>query len=131
MSSLRARLLAAVLLAMGGLVAAVVYAARRPIVGLLFGADFLAAVPSLGILAAAIPLSFVNAGLLQFLIARGLERRNVVLSGVLLMINVGVNLVAIPRLGGPGAAWATVVTEAAVTLGCLLALRLPASRATS
>lgn len=122
------RLLAAVLLAMGGLVAAGVYAARRPIVGLLFGADFVAAVPSLGILAAAIPLSFVNAGLLPFLIARGLERRSVVLSGVLLMINVGVNLVAIPRLGGPGAAWATVVTEAAVTLGCLLALRLPAPR---
>jgi len=109
----------------------VVHAARRPIVGLLFGADFVAAIPSLSILAAAIPLSFVNAGLLQFLIARGLERRNVVLSGVLLMINVGVNLVAIPRLGGPGAAWATVVTEAAVTLGCLLALRLPASRATA
>ena len=45
----------------------------------------------------------------------------------MLMINVGVNLVAIPRLGGPGAAWATVVTEAAVALGCLLALRLPAA----
>ena len=70
----------------------------------------------------------MNAGLLQFLIARGLERRNVVLSGAVLMINVGVNLVAIPRLGGPGAAGATVVTEAAVTLGCLLALRLRATR---
>jgi O-antigen/teichoic acid export membrane protein len=122
------RRLAGVLLAMGGLVAAVVYAARRPIVGLLFGADFVAAVPSLRILAAAIPLAFVNGGLLPFLIARGLERRNVVLSGVLLIINVGVNLIAIPRLGGQGAAWATVVTEAAVTLGCLLALRLPATR---
>ena len=117
------RLLAAVLLAMGGLVAAVAYGARRPIVALLFGTDFVAAIPSLGILAAAIPLSFLNAGLLQFLVARGLERRNVVLTGVVLMINVGVNLVAIPRLGGSGAAWATVVTEAAVALGCLLALR--------
>ena len=124
------RRLAGVLLAMGALVAVGIYVARRPIVGLLFGADFVAAVPSLGILAATIPLSFVNAGLLQFLIARGLERRSVVLSGVLLMINVGVNLVAIPRLGGPGAAWATMVTEAAVTLGCLVALRLPATRAT-
>ena len=123
------RLLAGILLAMGGLVAAVAYGARRPIVALLFGADFVAAVPSLGIIAAAIPLSFLNAGLLQFLVARGLERRNVVVSGVVLMINVGVNLVAIPRLGGPGAAWATVVTEAAVTLGCLLALRLRSTRA--
>ena len=56
------RLLAGMLLAMGGLVAAVAYGARRPIVALLFGADFVAAVPSLGIIAAAIPLSFLNAG---------------------------------------------------------------------
>ena len=93
------------------------YGARRPIVALLFGADFVAAVPSLGIIAAAIPLSFLNAGCCSSCVARGLERRNVMVSGVVLMINVGVNLVAIPRLGGPGAAWATVVTEAAVDAG--------------
>jgi O-antigen/teichoic acid export membrane protein len=67
---------------------------------------------------------FLNAGLIQFLIARGLEWRNFAVSALLVAINVGLNLAIVPRLGGPGAAFATLVTEAALAIGCLVALRL-------
>jgi Na+-driven multidrug efflux pump len=40
----------------------------------------------------------------------------------LVKLNVAINLVAIPRRGGAGAAWATAITEAALTLCCLVAL---------
>ena len=40
----------------------------------------------------------------------------------MLVVNITANLIVIPRLGGPGAAWATLVTELALTLCCLVAL---------
>jgi Na+-driven multidrug efflux pump len=75
------------------------------------------------VLALAVPILFVNYGLTHFLIARDLERRNVAFAGLMLVVNVGVNLVLIPRRGGPGAAWATLITEVVLTACCLLALR--------
>ena len=65
---------------------------------------------------------YVNFGLTHFLIARDLGQRNMVFAAMMLVLNVALNLVAIPRLGSPGAAWATVLTEAALTVCCLVAL---------
>jgi O-antigen/teichoic acid export membrane protein len=115
--------LVAVLLAMGLVAGAVVYAGSEPIVALVFGAGFARAVPSLRVLALAVPVLFLNFALTHFLIARDLERRNLVFAGLMLVVNVGVNLAIIPRLGGPGAAWATLITELALTACCLAALR--------
>lgn len=117
------RLVAALLLGLGLAVGLVFFAARTPIIAALFGPAFAPAVPSLAALACAVPLMFLNCGLTHFLIARDLARLNLVFAAALLPLNVGVNLWAIPRWGGRGAGWATVATEAALTLFCLWGLR--------
>jgi O-antigen/teichoic acid export membrane protein len=112
----------AVLLAVGLAVGAVVYAASAPIISLLFGREFAAAVPSLRVLALGLPLLYLNYGLTHFLIARDLGSKNLVFAAAMLVLNVMLNLIAIPRMGGPGAAWATVLTEVGLTLCCLATL---------
>jgi O-antigen/teichoic acid export membrane protein len=115
---------AALLLGLGALTGCVLFLGARRIVVLMFGPGFDPAVRSLQILAAAVPVMYVNAGLIQFLIARGLEWRNLAVSALLVAINVGLNLALVPRLGGPGAAYTTLTTEVALAMGCLAALRL-------
>jgi O-antigen/teichoic acid export membrane protein len=85
----------------------------------LFGAGFAGAGAPFRVLALALPFLFLNFGLSQSLLARGRERSYLVLTGGLLAINVGLNMVAIPHFGGVGCAWVTLVTEAARTAGCL------------
>jgi O-antigen/teichoic acid export membrane protein len=114
--------LAAGLTALGVLVSLPVYFARAAIVTLAFGPDFARAAASLRILALTVPACFLNFAVCQFLIARGRERAYLVLVSGMLVLNVSVNLVVVPRLGGPGAAWATLVTEAALALGCAVVL---------
>jgi len=115
--------LVTLLLTLGVVVAGVVYLGSGRIIGLIYHAGFARAVPSLRVLALAIPILFLNYGLTHFLIARDLERRNLVFAALMLIVNVGSNLILIPRQGGPGAAWATLITEVALTLCCLIALR--------
>jgi O-antigen/teichoic acid export membrane protein len=82
------------------------------------------AAPSLRVLALALPILFLNYGLTHFLIARDLERRNLLFAALMLVVNVSANFVLIPRFAGPGAACATLVTEVALTICCAIALRL-------
>ena len=117
-------LVGALLLGLGALIGGVLYFGAGRLVALMFGPGFDRAVPSLQILAAAVPVTFLNTGLIPFLIARGLEWRTVVVSAPLLVMNVGLNLALIPRWGGPGAAFATLVSEVARAILCLAALRL-------
>jgi O-antigen/teichoic acid export membrane protein len=105
--------LSSVLLVLGCLVGGLLLLSSERVVALLFGASFARATASLEILSLGVPVMFLNAGLWQFLIARNLEVRNLVLSALLLLLNVGMNLVLIPRLRAPGAAWATVLSEVA------------------
>jgi O-antigen/teichoic acid export membrane protein len=116
--------LSVVLLVLGALAAGVVYLGSDRIVALVYRAGFERAVPSLRVLAGALPILFLNYGLTHFLIARDLERRNLFFTALMLVVNVSANLMLIPRLAGPGAAWATLVTEVALMLCCLLALWL-------
>jgi O-antigen/teichoic acid export membrane protein len=120
------RLVAAALLALGLGCGLACYLLDGRIIAI-FGAGFGRAAVSLRVLALGLPLLFLNYGLTHFLIARDLGRKNLAFSAAMLVVNVGLNLVAIPRLGGPGAAWATVLTEAALT-GCCLATLLAGSR---
>jgi O-antigen/teichoic acid export membrane protein len=115
-------LIVTALLALGLLAGASVYLGSASLVALVFGPGFVRAVPSLRVLSLGLPLLFLNFGLTHLLIARDLQRRNLVLAGSMLVLNVSLNLVLTPRLGGPGAAWATVVTEAALTGSCLATL---------
>jgi O-antigen/teichoic acid export membrane protein len=115
--------LVALLLTMGAVVGGVVYLGSGRIISLIYGAGFVRAVPSLRVLAVAVPILFLNFGLTHFLIARDLERRNLVFAALMLIVNVAANLILIPRHRGPGAAAATLITEISLTICCLIALR--------
>jgi polysaccharide transporter, PST family len=111
------------LLAAGGLVVGGVLAAvAGPVVGTLFGADFARGVPALRVLALAVPLLFVNCGLLHFFIARDRGGLNVAFAAVMVVVNVAANLLLAGRAGAVGAAIATVITEAALCACCGYAL---------
>jgi O-antigen/teichoic acid export membrane protein len=122
------RLVFAVLLGLGLVVGATFYLGRARIIPAVFGAGFAEADASLRILALGIPVLYVNFGLTHFLIARDLGHKNLVFAVAMLILNVALNLIAIPRLGGPGAAWATVITEAALLICCLVTLRVGRQR---
>jgi O-antigen/teichoic acid export membrane protein len=112
------------LLAAGGLVAGVaLFAAADPIVGLAFGADFARAVPALRTMALAVPLLYLNCGVLHFFVARDRGTLNMAFAAAMVVVNVAANLLLDGRLGAVGAAVATVVTEAALLGCCLVALR--------
>lgn len=110
------------LLALGGIVGGAVWLASGPAIRLVFGPAFADAGPSLRLLCLAVPLLFLNYGLTHFLIARGLERYNLRLTVAMVVVNLGTNLLLIPRFGGRGAALTTIVTELALTAGCVVTL---------
>ena len=111
------------LLASGLLVGVLLAAASGPIVGVLFGADFARGVPALRLLAPALPLQFVNCGMLHFFVARDRGGLNVSFAGAMVVVNVAGNLLLDGRAGAVGAATATLVTEAALCACCVYALR--------
>jgi len=116
--------LVALLLALGLGVGAALYLASDRLIGVVYGAGFARAVPSLRVLAGALPILFLNFGLTHFLIARDLGRRNLLFAALMLVVNVAANLILVPRMLGPGAAWATLLTEVALAICCALALTL-------
>ena len=78
--------------------------------------------PALHVLSAALPLVFLNCGLTHFLVARDLGVLNMVFAGLMVPVNVVANVMLSRRMGAPGAAWSMLITEAALSLCCLLAL---------
>jgi O-antigen/teichoic acid export membrane protein len=132
------RQLVASLLGLGLFVAAVLFFGRQPLVETIFGTGFRRAEDALGVLALGLPVLYLNFGLTHFLVARNRERAMTLLNLMMLALNVALDLSLIPRMGGPGAAWATIISEVALTLGCLAALRsgepareLPSARGAS
>jgi O-antigen/teichoic acid export membrane protein len=107
------------LLALGVLIGGALSLADDRLVRLLLGATFERSAASLRVLSWTVPALFVSFATSTFVIARGRERAFVGVLVVLLILNVGLNLVLVPRLGGTGAAWSTLVTEVAMILGCL------------
>ena len=116
------RVIMGLLLGSGVLLGAALALAADPIIMLPFGADFGRAVPALRTLALAVPLQFVNCGVLHFFIARDRGGLNMAFAAAMVVVNVGTNLAIDGVLGAVGAAAATVVTEAALLACCLYAL---------
>jgi len=110
------------LTAAGILTAAVLAIAAGFVPQRIFGPGFARTVPALHVLSAALPLVFLNCGLTHFLVARDLGVLNMVFAGLMVPVNVVANVVLSRRMGGPGAAWSMLITEAALSLCCLLAL---------
>lgn len=88
--------------------------AREPVIDLLYGADYAASAPVLGILAVAlVPLAFdIFAG--YALGAAGRMRSVAIAYGCALALNVALNAWLIPARGAAGAALAMVVSETAL-----------------
>jgi len=98
----------------GGLAFAI--AAARPVVRLIFGAEFTDAAPALPILIGAFVLisyGYLNGNLMLVL---GKQDRLLRISLIALVVNVAGNLILVPLVGFIGAAWMTLVTEAVVFL---------------
>ena len=95
-------------------------AASAPAVQLLLGPGFARSIPTLRVPAGAVPLMFVNAGLLHFFVARG--SLNVAFAGAMVVVNVVANLLLGRRFGAVGSGLATLITEAALSACCLYAL---------
>jgi O-antigen/teichoic acid export membrane protein len=111
------------LLLAAGLVAGVALAGlAQPLVPRLFGPAFARTIPALWVLSAAVPLMFLNAGLLHFFAARDRGSLNLLFSGLMVPVNLIANLLLDRRFGAVGAALATLVGEALLSAGCLYAL---------
>ncbi|HTC24272.1 MAG TPA: polysaccharide biosynthesis C-terminal domain-containing protein, partial [Gemmatimonadales bacterium] len=101
-------------------IAAVLALGADVIVRLAFGRQYADAAPLLRVLVLSLPLLFV--GNIAMMVSQAIcrERDLLVRLAVCLVINVGANLIAIPRWGPLGAAWTTVGSE---LLLCVLLLR--------
>jgi O-antigen/teichoic acid export membrane protein len=111
------------LLALGLFAGAACLLGAAPLVRVVFGDGFDRAVASLRVLSLGLPFLYLNFGLTHFLLARDMGRVTTWLALMMLALNVALDLALIPRRGGPGAAWATVLSEVALTACCLAALR--------
>lgn len=110
-------------LGLSGLLAALALAgAGRWLIPQIYGAEWAGTGHILILLSLAAPAVFLGYCLTQALVAHDLQERYLVVALIGLTLNIGLNLILIPRFGGMGAAGATVVTEIIVTVGAATAL---------
>lgn len=95
----------------------------REIVVLTFGHEYVDSARLLPWLLGALIFILPNGVLTQAAIARNREIVYAVAAGGGAVVNIGLNLVLIPRFGAIGAAWATIVTEAFLTIALIFGLR--------
>jgi O-antigen/teichoic acid export membrane protein len=112
----------ACLLGLGLGVGAGCFFAGPALVAWIFGPSFERSVVSLRVLAAGVPLLYLNLGLTHFLVARDRERVNTWLALMMLAVTVVLDVLLIPRRAGPGAALATVLAEVVLTASCVAVL---------
>ncbi|MDY6922263.1 MAG: flippase [Pseudomonadota bacterium] len=106
--------------------ALVVTVIAGPVVTLLFGEAYAASATVLSIHIWAGVFVFMRALASKWIIAHGLMKYSLLSHGLGAIINIVVNLIAIPRWGALGAAWATVVSYA--TASYLVFWLAPATR---
>jgi len=102
-----------VLLALAGAgtaIAAVLAVTRRPVLNLLFGAQFLPATLLLLLLAWAIPLDFLTSYLNNAYLAWGMEKKLLLCTMISAASNVMLNLIWIPAYGATAAAVNTLIS---------------------
>ncbi|HEX3172592.1 MAG TPA: flippase [Solirubrobacterales bacterium] len=92
----------------------VALAASGPAIELLFGGEFAAAAPALPVLMGAFVVICFGYLSGNMIVVLGLQRRFVLYASLGLVVNVGLNLVLLPRYGFLAAAWTTLATELAV-----------------
>ena len=103
-------------------VALALWVVATPLIAQLYGPGFVDAVPAFRVLLLSFPLLSLNYVLTHQLIGWQGHRVYAGICLVALVLNVGLNAQLIPAQSIVGAAWATVWTEVAITVGCALAL---------
>jgi O-antigen/teichoic acid export membrane protein len=89
---------------------------------LLFGAGYAGAVRPLQVMLGTLAIMTVNSVLSLMLVARGGERTYAMLLGIATVVNLAVALSLVRHFGALATAWATVISEGALGVGCLWAL---------
>ena len=95
---------------------------RKEIVLFTFGPEYADSVSLLPWLLVALVFVLPNGVLTQGVVARNRERYYAFAAGFSALLNIGLNLELIPKFGGMGAAWATIATEAFLTIILIVAL---------
>jgi O-antigen/teichoic acid export membrane protein len=103
--------------------------AARPLVVTIYGGRYADSAPVLRLLALSLPLLFVNYALTHQVLAWGGQRAYLWVTVAALAVNLAANLALVPSWGAQGAAVATLVTEVAVSSGCVVALLATAAPA--
>ena len=88
----------------------------------IFGQGYLESVQILPWLLGALIFALPNGILTMGAIAQNRERGYAMAAGLGALVNIGLNIVLIPKYGARGAAWATVATEAFLMSGLLICL---------
>lgn len=101
---------------------AILWAGADSLIALVYGAPFAAAVPAFRILLLAFPLLALNLALTHQLVGWNGQRAYATICALALVVNVALNAQLIPAWSIDGAAWATLGTEAFLTIGCAIAL---------
>ncbi len=94
----------------GSVIAALVTLARRPLVAILFGQEFLPATSLLMLIAWAIPLDFLTSYLINAYIAWGMEKKILICTVIGAGSNIVLNLFSIPAYGATAAAINTLIS---------------------
>lgn len=113
----------ALLAGFGLLFPPLIWLLRADLMALVYPPEYAAGAGSLGIVSLAIPIVFAAYPHVLTLLAAGQQRLMMWISTAGAVLNVGLNLWWVPRLGIEGAAWATVVTEVLVLASAALAVR--------
>lgn len=112
---LRTLTLAAEFLAIGSLGAlGFVAVAATPLMRLFFGEEFVPAAPALPVLGGAFVFICYGYLIANLLLILGIQRKQIIVGLIALVVNVAGNLILVPRYGFQGAAWMTLVTEIVV-----------------
>lgn len=91
----------------------------KTVTGFLYGPSFAGSAPLLSVLVCNQILVYTNILMTTLLVARGRNKALMYLTFGMLVWNVGLNFLIIPRYGALGAAWTTLATEFVGTIGCL------------
>jgi O-antigen/teichoic acid export membrane protein len=119
---LRPRILVS-LVALGTVIAGLVTLARRPLIAVLFGNEFLPATLLLILLAWAVPLDFLTSYLTSAYIAWGMERKMLLCTLMAAASNIVLNLIWIPTYGAKAAAVNTLISYVIFLLSLAVAGR--------
>ena len=84
------------------------------IIDLVYGEEYVKAIPALRILVCSLIFIFINYILLNILVAADRQKICAIVTGICLFINISLNMYLIPYYGYLGAGYATVVTEIAL-----------------